>query len=59
MQEVVKLIMNSAYGKMIQKPIKDKFVYLKYKTIDKRNGKEKYPLNNYMIKNRAKITEIN
>ena len=31
MQEVVKLIMNSAYGKMIQKPIKDKFVYLKYK----------------------------
>ena len=63
MQEVVKLIMNSAYGKMIQKPIKDKFVYLKYKTFvkDKKTKKwiVKYPLNNYMIKNSAKITEIN
>ena len=41
MQEVVKLIMNSAYGKMIQKPIKDKFIYKKYKTVDnkgKRNS---------------------
>ena len=27
LQEIVKLIMNSAYGKMIQKPIKDKLVY--------------------------------
>ena len=58
MQEVVKLIMNSAYGKMIQKPIKDKFVYKKYKSVDKK-GIVKYPLDSYMIKNSAKITEIN
>ena len=58
MQEVVKLIMNSAYGKMIQKPIKDKFVYKKYESVDKK-GNKKYPLNAYMIKNSAKISEIN
>ena len=29
LQEIYKLIMNSAYGKTIQKPIKDKLVYKK------------------------------
>ena len=33
LQEVIKLIMNSAYGKMIQKPIKNTFVYKKYKSV--------------------------
>ena len=63
LQEIYKLIMNSAYGKTIQKPIKDKLVYLKYEARHK-NRKTKqeiteYPLNKYMIKNSAKIKEIN
>ena len=41
MQEVVKLIMNSAYGKMIQKPIKEKYVYKKYKS-DKKKKEGEY-----------------
>ena len=48
LQEVYKLIMNSAYGKTIQKPIKDKSVYKKFKTIIKKKGKGEvtdYPLN--------------
>ena len=57
LQEVYKLIMNSAYGKMIQKPIVDKNVYKKYQTFDK-NENTIYPLNDYIIKNSAKIKEI-
>ena len=38
LQEVIKLIMNSAYGKMIQKPIKNTFVYKKYETKDKKGN---------------------
>ena len=49
LQEVYKLIMNSAYGKTIQKPIKDKSVY-KLKGV---------PTNKYMVKNSAKVLEIN
>ena len=59
MQEVVKLIMNSAYGKMIQKPIKDKLVYKKYKSEKKKKEGELDDLDKYMIKNSAKIVEIN
>jgi len=51
------LIMNSAYGKMIQKPIVDKNVYKKYQTFDKAKNTI-YPLNDYIIKNSAKIKEI-
>ena len=59
--------MNSAYGKMIQKPIKDKFVYKKYRTmkkhVDKKTNKvtwnEEFPYAKYMIKNSAKIIESN
>lgn len=57
LQEVYKLIMNSAYGKMIQKPIVDKNVYKKYQTYNK-NKDTIYPLNDYIIKNSAKIKEI-
>ena len=32
MQNIIKLIMNSTYGKSIQKPIKDKTIYKKYKS---------------------------
>ena len=63
LQEIYKLIMNSAYGKTIQKPIKDKLVYLKYETRhkDRKTGEEivEYPLNKYKLKNSAKIKEIN
>ena len=53
--------------KMIQKPIKDKFVYKKYRTmkkhVDKKTGDVKmievYPYAKYMIKNSAKIIETN
>ena len=47
--------MNSAYGKTIQKPIKNTFIYKKYQTIIK--GKEDYPLNKYLIKNSAKVID--
>ena len=57
-QEVYKLIMNSAYGKMIQKPIKDKNVYKEYIRPGKQIGCPEYPLNKYIIKNSAKIKEI-
>ena len=57
LQEVIKLIMNSAYGKMIQKPIVDRNVYKQYQTYDK-DKNTIYPLNNYIIKNSAKIKEI-
>ena len=67
MQEVIKLIMNSAYGKMIQKPIKDKLIYkkdhAKKKHVDKKTGKTTWTEENdyakYMIKNSAKIIETN
>ena len=57
LQEVIKLIMNSAYGKMIQKPIVDRNVYKQYQTYDK-DKNTIYPLNNYIIKNSSKIKEI-
>ena len=65
LQEVIKLIMNSAYGKCIQKPIKDSFVYKKYRTLVDRKVKgktkqvEEHPLDKYCFKNSAKIKEIN
>lgn len=57
LQEVIKLIMNSAYGKMIQKPIVDRTVYKEYMTTNKK-GSTVYPLNKFLIKNSAKIKEI-
>ncbi len=67
MQEIVKLIMNSAYGKMIQKPIKDKCVYKKFRTmkkhVDKKTNEvtwtEDFPYAKFMTKNSAKIIETN
>ena len=47
--------MNSAYGKCIQKPIKNTFIYKKYQTIVK--GKEERPLDKYLIKNSAKVID--
>ena len=66
LQLVIKLIMNSAYGKMIQKPITTKVVFKKYQSM-KLNKKTnemvtEYPLNKFLIKNSAKIikyTQVN
>ena len=59
LQLVIKLIMNSAYGKMIQKPITTTTVFKRYNTkiYDKKTQefKEEYPLDKYLIKNSAKI----
>jgi ribosomal protein S8 len=57
--------MNSAYGKCIQKPIENSFVYKKYRTLVDRKVKgetkqvEEHPLDKYCFKNSAKIKEIN
>ena len=66
LQLVIKLIMNSAYGKMIQKPITSKTVFKKYQTkkFDKKTKQyvDDYPLNKFLIKNSAKIikyTQVN
>ena len=53
--------------KMIQKPIKDKYVYKKYRTmkkhVDKKTGEvsmiEEHPYAKFMTKNSAKIIETN
>lgn len=66
LQLVIKLIMNSAYGKMIQKPITTNLVFKKYQSM-KLNKKTnemvtEYPLNKFLIKNSAKIikyTQVN
>ena len=61
LQLVIKLIMNSAYGKMIQKPITTDTVFKKYlsKKFDKKTKqyKDDYPLNKYLIKNSAKVVK--
>ena len=54
--------MNSTYGKTIQKPIETSTKYLKYKS--KRTNKKGelidiFPLDRYLIKNSAKVKEIN
>ena len=59
LQLVIKLIMNSAYGKMIQKPITTEKIFKKYQE-NKYNPKTKetitnYPLNKFLIKNSAKV----
>ena len=66
LQLVIKLIMNSAYGKMIQKPITTTTEFKRYHTkiFDKKTQefKDDYPLNKYLIKNSAKIisyTQVN
>ena len=59
--------MNSAYGKIIQKPIKDKLVYNKFRTMKKHvdyktkqvSWEEELPYAKYMIKNSAKVIESN
>ena len=63
LQLIYKLIMNSTYGKMIQKPIKNKTLYLQ-KEASKFNKKtntwtKTKPLKKFMVKNSAKIEEIN
>ena len=61
-EQVLKLIMNSTYGKTIQKPIETTMKYLKYKSQKKNKDGELIeisPLNNYLIKNSAKVKEIN
>ena len=59
LQLVIKLIMNSAYGKMIQKPITTTTVFKRHHTkiFDKKLGEyvEDYPLAKYLIKNSAKV----
>ena len=52
LQEVIKLIMNSAYGKCIQKPIKDSYVYKKH--LDKGES----PYDKYLCKNSAICFDI-
>ena len=66
LQLVIKLIMNSAYGKMIQKPITTSTEFKRYHTkiFDKKTQefKDDYPLNKYLIKNSAKVisyTQVN
>ena len=56
-QEVIKLIMNSAYGKTIQQPIRTDTVYKKVQTMSK-DGIQLTPCNAYCEKNHAKIREI-
>ena len=59
LQLVIKLIMNSAYGKMIQKPIttttefKRKHTKIFYKKLN--DYVDDYPLDKYLIKNSSKI----
>ena len=59
LQLIIKLIMNSAYGKMIQKPITTQKLFKKYQTKikDKKTNEmvQEYPLNKYLIKNSAKV----
>lgn len=59
LQLVIKLIMNSAYGKMIQKPITTttEFKRKHTKIFNKKLGDyvDDYPLDKYLIKNSAKI----
>lgn len=59
LQLVIKLIMNSAYGKMIQKPITTTTEFKKehVKIFDKKTQefKDDYPLAKYLIKNSAKV----
>ena len=59
LQLVIKLIMNSAYGKMIQKPIttSTEFKRKHTKIFDKKLNDyvDDYPLDKYLIKNSAKI----
>lgn len=66
LQLVIKLIMNSAYGKMIQKPITTttEFKREHSKVFNKKLGEyvDDYPLAKYLIKNSAKIvsyTQVN
>lgn len=66
LQLVIKLIMNSAYGKMIQKPITTttEFKREHSKVFNKKLGEyvDDYPLAKYLIKNSAKIvsyTKVN
>ena len=54
LQLVIKLIMNSAYGKMIQKPITTEKIFKKYQEKKYNSKKEtitNYPLNKFLIKN--------
>ena len=59
LQLVIKLIMNSAYGKMIQKPITTTTEFKRQytKIFNKKLGcyVDDYPLDKYLIKNSAKI----
>ena len=59
LQLVIKLIMNSAYGKMIQKPIttSTEFKRKHTKIFDKKLNDyvDDYPLDKYLIKNSAKV----
>lgn len=66
LQLVIKLIMNSAYGKMIQKPITTTTEFKRHHTkiFNKKLGEyvDDYPLDKYLIKNSAKIvsyTQVN
>lgn len=66
LQLVIKLIMNSAYGKMIQKPITTTTEFKKEhtKVFNKKTQEyvDDYPLDKYLIKNSAKIvsyTQVN
>lgn len=66
LQLVIKLIMNSAYGKMIQKPITTTTEFKRHHTkiFNKKLGEyvDDYPLAKYLIKNSAKIicyTQVN
>lgn len=66
LQLVIKLIMNSAYGKMIQKPITTSTEFKRYHTkiFNKKLNDyvDDYPLNKYLIKNSSKIvsyTQVN
>ena len=66
LQLVIKLIMNSAYGKMIQKPITTTTEFKRYHTkiFNKKLNDyvDDYPLNKYLIKNSAKVisyTQVN
>lgn len=57
LQEVLKLLMNSTYGKTIQKPIETKCVY-KQKERTTKNGKIRYDADAYTRKNARLIKEF-
>ena len=57
LQEILKLLMNSAYGKTIQRPIKTDYKYKTIKSKDK-DGNDKFDADCYMKKNGRIINQF-